>query len=110
MNNNVFRLTIVNVAYIIRFNHTCICVIRFINPITHNIQHVKGVAKCNPDDKNDPKFGCKIAKSRAKRIMYKWYLNYISKIMIEVVNKYHNLELHEKKYINKSFNDKYYMY
>ena len=67
---NIYRLRIEEVAYIVDDKHIK-CIIKYINPITLNLQNSIGVANCNPNDTFDEVTGKRIAESRAKTKAFK---------------------------------------
>lgn len=59
-----------NINFIVK-NKIIKCIITFEDPYCGNVKRiVKGVAKCNPDDKFDITLGKRIAEGRAKRAMF----------------------------------------
>ena len=87
---NPYRLRIDEVKYNIG-NKRIECLIRYVNPITLNLQTSKGVANCNPNDVFNVEIGKYIAEGRAKYNMYYKYLNYINSFCNGIVTKYDKL-------------------
>lgn len=100
MNNkpsNIFRLCIKNIKYEVDTDFgsiKTICTIKYINPITHQVQKSKGVAKC-PIDEYNSEIGKHISEGRAKVEMYSRYAKFVSKISEKVINKHCKLALCE---------------
>jgi len=86
-------------------NPKTVCIVRWINPITGNIQRSVGVAKCNPNDKFDVVKGQRIAESRAKINMWKTYNSNISYILGFSVGRHINFINHEKQHLHDLINN-----
>lgn len=75
-----------------------VCKIKWINPANGNIQCSYGNAMCNPNDTFKESIGQQIAESRAKRIIYQTYWNYITHIVKPIHDKFHSLAINERKH------------
>lgn len=101
---NPYRLRIDEVKYNIG-NKRIECVIRYVNPITNNLQISKGVANCNPEDVFDVEVGKHLAEGRAKYNMYHKYLNYIIAFSDGIITKYDKLLERESEHIQDIINE-----
>lgn len=81
------------------------CIIRWINPITGNIQRSVGVAKCSPNDKNDIIKGQRIAESRAKINMWKTFNKSLEEIIKTVGFRHYRFICHEGQHLHDLIND-----
>ena len=61
---NIYRLRIEEVMYIVDDKHIK-CIIKYVNPITLNLQTSNGVANCNPNDTFDVSVGKHLADSHS---------------------------------------------
>lgn len=86
-------------------NPKTICIIRWKNPITGNIQRSVGISKCNPSDKFDIVKGQRIAESRAKINMWKTYNSNVSYIIGFSVGRNITFIAHEKQHLHNLIND-----
>lgn len=101
--SNIFRLRIKNIKYEVNTDFDSvktICTIKYINPITHQVQKSKGVAKC-PIDEYNSIIGKRISEGRAKAEMYSRYAKFVSKISDEVINKHSRLALCEFNHVDE---------
>lgn len=101
---NPYRLRIDEVKYNIG-NKRIECVIRYVNPITNNLQISKGVASCNPEDVFDVEVGKHLAEGRAKYNMYRGYREYIDNVLNNVYVKYDKLLKREAVHIQDVINE-----
>jgi hypothetical protein len=101
---NPYRLRIDEVKYNIN-DKRIECVIRYVNPITNNLQISKGVANCNPKDVFDVEVGKHLAEGRAKYNMYRGYREYIDNMMNDVFIKYDKLLKREAVHIQYIINE-----
>lgn len=101
---NPYRLRIDEVKYNIG-DKRIECVIRYINPITNNLQISKGAANCNPEDVFDVEVGKHLAEGRAKYNMYHKYLNYITRLSNNIITKYDKLIMIECNHIQDIINE-----
>lgn len=85
-------------------NSKTVCIIRWINPITENIQRSIGISKCNPNDKPDIIKGQRIAESRAKINMWETYMQTVSIAFTNTNFRHSHFILHEKTHLNKLIN------
>lgn len=100
--DNIFRLRIKNIKYEVDINFDSIktiCTIKYINPITHQVQKSKGVAKC-PVDEYISEIGKRISEGRAKAAMYSRYAKFIKNISNKVVNKHSGLAMCELDHVD----------
>ena len=81
------------------------CVIRWINPITGNMQRSVGISRCNPNDKFDIVKGCRIAESRAKINMWKAFNSSIETIFKDITNRHFKFICHEGQHLHDLIND-----
>ena len=81
------------------------CIIRWVNPITGNIQRSVGVAKWNTNDKSDFVKGQRIAESRAKINMWKTYNISIGAIVKDTLNRHFKFIVHEEQHLHNLIND-----
>lgn len=101
--DNIFRLRIKNIKYEVDTDFDSvktICIIKYINPITHHIQKSKGVAKC-PIDEYNSEIGKRISEGRAKSEMYSRYAKFVDKISDEVINKHSRLAMCEVHHVDE---------
>ena len=101
---NLYRLRIDEVNYNIDNKHIE-CIIKYVNPITLNLQISNGVANCNPNDTFDVSVGKHLAESRAKYNMYRGYKKYIDNLLSDVFTKYDKLLERESKHIQDIINE-----
>ena len=101
---NLYRLRIDEVKYNIDDKHIE-CVIRYVNPITNNLQISKGIANCNPEDVFNVEVGKHLAEGRAKYNMYNKYFNYIVTISNKIIIKYCKLLNRECKHLQDIINE-----
>ena len=94
-----------NIIDTIGYCHKTKCIIRWINPITGNIQRSVGVAKCNPNDKNDIIKGQRIAESRAKINMWRIYNLSVVGILKDTLNRHFKFIGHEEQHLRDLIND-----
>lgn len=106
MNNkpsNIFRLRIKNIKYEVDTDFDSvktICTIKYINPITHQVQKSKGVAKC-PIDEYNSVIGKRISEGRAKAAMYFRYAKFVENISKQVINKHSRLAMCEFNHVDE---------
>ena len=106
MNNklsNIFRLRIKNIKYEVDTDFDSvktICIIKYINPITHQVQKSKGVAKCSINEYVS-EIGKRISEGRAKAAMYSKYAEFVDKISDEVINKHSRLAMCEYHHVDE---------
>lgn len=81
------------------------CVIRWINPITGNIQRSVGISRCNPNDKFDIVKGRRIAESRAKINMWNTYNGCIGGIAQDTLDRHFKFICHEEQHLRDLIND-----
>lgn len=81
------------------------CIIRWINPITKNIQCSVGVAKCSPNDKSDTLKGQRIAESRAKINMWKNFNKSLEETIKNVGSRHYKFISHERQHLHDLIND-----
>lgn len=81
------------------------CIIRWINPITENIQRSVGVSICNPNDEFNIIKGRRIAESRAKINMWRTYNRNIYMILRFSVKRHVKFMIHEEKHLRNLIND-----
>lgn len=101
---NIYRLRIEEVMYIVDDKHIK-CIIKYVNPITLNLQTSIGAANCNPNDTFDVSVGKHLAESRAKYNMYRGYKKYIDVLLSDVFTKYDKLLEIESKHIQDIINE-----
>ena len=101
---NIYRLRIEEVMYIVDDKHIK-CIIKYVNPITLNLQTSNGVANCNPNDTFNVSVGKHLAESRAKYNMYRKYFNYINSFCNGIVTKYDKLLMRECNHIQDIINE-----
>lgn len=101
---NPYRLRIDEVKYNVDDKHIE-CIIRYINPITNNLQISKGVANCNPKDVFDVEVGKHLAEGRAKYNMYHKYLKHIMDFYDRIAVKYDKLLSRETEHIQEIINE-----
>lgn len=101
---NPYRLRIDEVKYNVGRKYIE-CVIRYINPITLNLQMSKGTARCNPNDVFDVEVGKHLAEGRAKYNMYRRYREYIDNMLNNVFIKYDKLLKKEAVHIQDIINE-----
>lgn len=94
-----------NIIDAVGYCHKTKCIIRWINPITGNIQRSVGVSKCNPNDKCDIIKGQRIAESRAKINMWMKYNLSIHKILRLSVKRHAKFIFHEDIHLRDLIND-----
>lgn len=80
------------------------CIIRWVNPITRNIQRSVGVSRCNPTDKFDLVKGQRIAESRAKINMWKTYNMSIGGIVKDTLDRHFKFICHEENHLKDLIN------
>lgn len=106
MNNkpsNIFRLRIKNIKYEVDTDFDSvktICTIKYINPITHQVQKSKGVAKC-PIDEYNSVIGKRMSEGRAKAAMYSRYAKFVEDISEQVINKHCKLAMCEYHHVDE---------
>lgn len=81
------------------------CIIRWINPLTGNIQRSVGVSRCNVDDTYSAIKGKRIAESRAKINMWNTYNSNIYYILRFSVGRHIKFTSHEKQHLHDLIND-----
>lgn len=81
------------------------CIIRWINPLTGNIQRSVGVSKCNPNDEFDITKGHRIAESRAKINMWKAYNLSFATIVKDTLDRHYKFICHEGQHLHDLIND-----
>ena len=99
------HINIKSITYINTNNTKIKCIIRWINPLTGNIQHSVGVSKCNPIDKFDTTKGHRIAESRAKINMWEKYIESVKQTQIETRRRHVNFILHELNHLDNLINN-----
>lgn len=99
------HINIKSITYIDTNNGKMKCIIRWINPITGNIQRSVGVSKCNPNEEFDITKGHRIAESRAKINMWKTYNSNISYILRFSIGRHIDFIIHEKQHLHDLIND-----
>lgn len=81
------------------------CIIRWINPITGNIQRSVGVSRCNSIDKFNEIKGQRIAESRAKINMWKTYNLAFSAIVKDTLDRHFKFICYEEQHLRNLIND-----
>lgn len=101
--SNIFRLRIKNIKYEIDTDFDSvktICTIKYINPITHQVQKSKGVARC-PIGEYISETGKRISEGRAKAAMYSRYAKFVETISQKVINKHCKLAMCELHHVDE---------
>ena len=75
------------------------CIIRWINPITGNVQKSIGVTRKNPDDTSDLTLANRIAEGRAKIKMWRDYNIAMYNIIHSNIYRHSKFIFHERKHI-----------
>lgn len=86
-------------------NPKTVCIIRWINPITGNIQRSVGISRCNPNDKFDIVKGRRIAESRSKINMWKTFNKSLEKTIKNLSSRNYIFIYHEEQHLHNLIND-----
>lgn len=81
------------------------CIIRWINPLTGNIQRSVGVSRCNVDDTYNVIKGKRIAESRAKINMWKTFNKSLEETIKNIGFRHHKFICHEGQHLHDLIND-----
>ena len=99
------HINIKSITYINTNDTKIKCMIRWINPLTGNIQRSVGVSKCNPNDEFDITKGHRIAESRAKINMWEAYNLSFATILKDTLDRHFKFVCHEEQHLRDLIND-----